>query len=158
MSEVEQRLAAEGLSLPEVPLAAGNYVHAVRTGNLGFRSGQAARAANERLRGKVGLDFTVAEGYVAARLAALGLLSALKKTIGDLDRVERVVKVLGMINCTAQFEEHPRVIDGASDVLHVAFGAERGQHARSAVGMQSLPFQIPVEVECIVEISERVDT
>lgn len=155
MSEVEERLAAEGLALPELPQVAGQYVHAVSSGDLVFMSGQAARTTNELLRGKVGVDLTVEEGYDAARLAALSLLSALKEVTGDLERVQRVVKVFGMVNCSADFEEHPRVIDGASEVLLVAFGAERGQHARTAVGMHSLPFQIPVEVECIFEVTDR---
>ena len=137
-------------SLPPVPQAAGNYVHAVRTGNLVYLSG---KGPISDAKGKVGAEFTKEEGYKYAREVGLNLLSALKAELGTLAKVKRVVKVLGMINATADFGEHPFVINGCSDLFVETFG-EAGRHARSAVGMGSLPHNIPVEIEAIFEVEE----
>jgi enamine deaminase RidA (YjgF/YER057c/UK114 family) len=153
VSVVEKRLQAMGLALPEVARPVGTYVPAVRTGNLVFVSGHGpARLPDVPMRGKLGKDLTVEQGYAAARAVCLNCLAALKAEIGDLDRVVRIVKLLGMVNCTEDFGEQPKVINGASDLLGELFG-ERGRHARSAVGMQALPFGIPVEIEMVVEVA-----
>ena len=124
----------------------------VRTGNLVFVSGHGpGMRATVPWKGKVGRDLTVEEGYEASRQVALHLLSTLKSEIGELSRVRRVVKLLGMVNSDPDFGEQPLVVNGASDLLVELFG-ERGRHARSAVGMGSLPFGIPVEIEMIVEV------
>jgi len=134
--------------LPPVPAAAGNYVDAVRTGNLLYLAGKGAKAS-----GKVGADFTLEEGYQYARETGLILLAVLKKELGTLRRVKRIVKVLGMVNATPDFGEHPKVINGCSDLFVEVFG-DQGRHARSAVGMGSLPHNIPIEIEVIVEITD----
>jgi len=134
--------------LPPVPAPAGTYVHAVRTGNLLYLAGKGADAA-----GKVGADYTLEEGYRFARETGLILLAVLKQELGTLRRVKRIVKVLGMVNATPDFAEHPSVINGCSDLFGEVFG-EAGRHARSAVGMGSLPHHIPVEIEVIVEITD----
>lgn len=152
---VEQKLQEMGLELPSPSRPMGQYVPAVRTGNLVFLSGHGPSGAARRTLGKVGRELTVEQGYEAARSVALALLASLKGEIGDLDRVRRVVKVLGMVNCTEDFYQQPAVINGASDLLVELYG-DRGRHARSAVGMQSLPGSadgsIPVEIEMIVEV------
>lgn len=152
MGRVEERLREAGLELPAAPTPIGNYVEVVRTGNLLFLAGHGPLKDGQLVRGKVGSEIDVRAGYEAARLVALGLLATTKHELGDLDRVKRVVKLLGMVNCPPDFEQHPEVINGASDVLVAAFGPERGKHARSAVGMGSLPRNIPVEVEMVVEV------
>ncbi len=140
------------LHQPTPPVA--NYVNAVRTGNLVFLSGHGPHQADGTLlfTGKIGKDLTVEQGQEAARLVAINLLSSLKAEIGDLKKVRRIVKVLGMVNAVEGFKDQPKVINGASDLLVDVFGKERGAHARSAVGMASLPFNIPVEIEMIVEV------
>ncbi len=148
---VEARLQELGLELPSSAAPVGNYVPAVRTGNLIFLSGHGPVGKDGIVTGKVGKDLTAEEGYEAAKIVALGLLGSLKALIGDLDKVRRVVKLLGMVNCDSVFMEQPRVINGASDLLVEVFG-ERGKHARSAVGMNALPFGIAVEIEMIVEV------
>ena len=152
--KTEARLDELGIELPSPQAPAANYVPAVRTGNLLYLAGvgPAKRADGSSPIGKVGAELTLEEGYEAARLVCLNIISRLKAELGDLDRVVRVVKLLGMVNATEDFGEHPAVINGCSDLLVEVFG-ERGKHARSAVGMQSLPFGIPVEIEAIVEIS-----
>jgi enamine deaminase RidA (YjgF/YER057c/UK114 family) len=135
-------------SLPPVPKPAGNYVDAVRTGNLLFLAGKAARVS-----GKVGADYTKEQAYQYARETGLILLAVMKQELGTLRRVKRVVKVLGMVNATPEFGDHPFVINGCSDLFVEVFG-ESGRHARSAVGMGSLPSGIPVEIEAIVEITD----
>ena len=150
---VEDRLKDLGLSLPETPTPAGNYVPAVRSGNMVYVSGHGPRQPDGlHVIGKVGHDLTVDEGYAAARLSMLNCLASLKAEIGDLERVQRIVKLFGMVNCTEDFDRHPEVINGGSDLLTGLFG-ERGKHARSAVGMQSLPRGIAVEIEFIAEVS-----
>ncbi len=148
----EERAKELGLDLSSVPAPVANYVPSVRTGNLVFLSGQGPRRPEGGMvKGKVGSELTVEEGYAAARLVAIGLLSALRAETGSLDKVKRVVKLLGMVNAAPDFAEQPQVINGASDLLVDVFG-DRGKHARSAVGMGSLPMGIAVEIEMIVEV------
>ena len=148
----ETRLKEIGLELPPAVKPIGNYVPAVRTGNLVFLSGHGPlRKDGTRITGKVGSDLTLEEGYEAARRVALGLLVSLKAEIGDLDKVRRVVKLLGMVNCPPDFADQPKVINGASDLLVEVF-SDKGKHARSAVGMNALPNNISVEIEMIVEV------
>ena len=150
--EIERRLEELGIELPPVPKPAGNYVHAVRTGNLLFLAGKGPWNPNGTVpTGKVGREVTVEEAYRHARSVGLVLLAVLKQELGDLDRVKRIVKVLGMVNADPDFGQHPEVINGCSDLFVDVFG-ERGRHARSAVGMGSLPRGITVEIEAIVEV------
>jgi enamine deaminase RidA (YjgF/YER057c/UK114 family) len=152
MTQVEAKLAELGLELPTPPSPLANYVRAVRTGNLVFLSGHGpTRDGKPAYVGKVGADLDVDTGYQAARLVMLNCLASLREEIGDLDRVTRVVKLLGMVNSAPDFGRQPEVINGASDLLVELFG-ERGRHARSAVGMASLPRGIAVEIELIVEV------
>jgi enamine deaminase RidA (YjgF/YER057c/UK114 family) len=146
---IDKRLEELGITLPPVPAPAGNYVHAVRTGNLLFLAGKGPG----KVSGKVGADFSTEEGYEHARTVGLTLIAVMRAELGSLERVTRIVKVLGMVNGTPDFAEQPKVINGCSDLFVEVFG-ERGKHARSAVGMGSLPSQIPVEIECIVEIAD----
>ncbi|MCS6780029.1 MAG: RidA family protein [Geminicoccaceae bacterium] len=151
--EVEKRLAEKGIELPPVSAPVANYVNAVRTGNLLFLSGKGPSFADgSQGKGKVGQDLSIEEGYRHARQVGLNLIAVMKAELGDLDRVARVVKVLGMVNCPPSFTDHPKVINGCSDLFVEVFG-ERGRHARSAVGMGSLPGDISVEIECIVEVA-----
>ena len=154
MTQVEAKLAELGLSLPAPPAPVANYVRSVRIGDLVFLSGHGpTRDGKFAYQGKVGVERTIEEGYKAAELVMLNLLASLKQEIHDLDRVDRIVKLLGMVNCTPDFGQHPQVINGASDLLVELYG-ERGRHARSAVGMQSLPAGITVEIEMIVQLEE----
>lgn len=138
---------------PTAPMA--NYVKAVRVGNLIFLAGHGpTKADGTNITGKVGKDLSLELAYMAARQTGISMLSTLKAELGDLNKVKRVVKVLGMVNCTDDFTDHPKVINGFSDLIVSVFGAEKGLHARSAVGMCSLPSNIAVEVEMIVEVSE----
>ncbi len=151
---IEDKLSQMGLKLPAPGKPAGNYVPAARTGHLVFLSGHGPKLEDGKLiTGKVGADLTLDEGYAAAQRVALVLLASLKSEIGDLDRVRRVVKLLGMVNCTPDFTDQPKVINGASDLLVELFG-DKGRHARSAVGMNALPSNIAVEIEMIVEIED----
>ena len=135
---------------PAKPMA--NYVKAVRTGNLLFIAGHGpTKADGSNITGKVGKDLTVEQGYHAARQTGIAILSTLKAELGDLNKVKRIVKVLGMVNCTENFTDQPKVINGFSDLMVSVFG-EKGKHARSAVGMYALPINISVEVEMIVEV------
>jgi enamine deaminase RidA (YjgF/YER057c/UK114 family) len=145
----ERRLQELGLQLPVAAPPVANYVRAVRSGNLVFLAGHGE--CGDQLKGKVGAGVTVDSAYASARRVGLCLLSSLKTEIGDLRKVRRIVKVLGMVNATEEFKDHPRVINGFSDLMVQLFG-ERGRHARSAVGMQSLPIGITVEIEMIVEV------
>ena len=139
LSEIES-------TLPEVPDTAGNYLHAVRTGNLLYLAGKGVH-----VKGKVGREFTRGEAYGFARQTGMLLLAVVKQELGSLSRVARVVKVLGMVNATDDFTDHPFVINGCSDLFVEVFG-DSGRHARSAVGMSSLPMGIPIEIEAIFEI------
>ena len=148
----EKRLKELGIELGTVSQPVANYVNAVRTGNLLFLAGKGPRAENgKRPSGKVGRDYTVEQAYQHARTVGLDLLAVMRAELGSLDKVKRVVKVLGMVNAVPEFADHPKVINGCSDLFVEVLG-ERGKHARSAVGMGSLPMGIPVEIECIVEV------
>jgi len=152
--DAEQRLKELGIELrtPTPPVA--NFVNTVRSGNLVFVAGHGPkRADGTYLTGKVGRDIGIEEGYEAGRLTAIELLSSLKAEIGDLNKVKRVCRVLGMVNSDESFTDQPKVVNGCSDLLVAVFG-ERGKHARAAVGMASLPFGIAVEIEMIVEVEE----
>ena len=150
---VEEKLKELGLELPSAATPMANYVPAVRSGNLVFLSGHGPVEKDRIIRGKVGRDLTVEEGYQAARITAVGLLGTLKSVVGDLEKVRRIVKLLGMVNCGPDFTEQPQVVNGASDLLVEVFG-ERGRHARSAVGMNALPVDIAVEIEMIAEVED----
>ena len=147
--KTEKRLKDLGIELDTASNPVANYVNAVRTGNLLYLSGKGPGA----VRGKVGADTTVADAYKHARATGLNLIAVMKSELGDLDRVARIVKVLGMVNAAPDFGDHPKVINGCSDLFVEVFG-DRGRHARSAVGMGSLPNGIPVEIEVIVEVSD----
>ena len=151
-SDPEARLAELGLALPEPPPALANYALAVRHGDLLYLAGHAPlREGRHRYVGRVGRELSQQDGYDAARLTALNMLATIKAELGDLARVRRIVKVLGMVACTEDFVQLPEVIDGATD-LFVALWGERGRPARSAVGMQQLHYGMAVEIEGIVEI------
>jgi enamine deaminase RidA (YjgF/YER057c/UK114 family) len=149
----EARIRELKLELGQVSAPVANYVNAVRTGNLLFLAGKGPRAGadGKRPSGKVGRDYTAEQAYQHARTVGLDLLAVMRAELGSLDKVKRVVKVLGMVNAVPEFQDHPKVINGCSDLFVEVFGS-RGKHARSAVGMGSLPMGIPVEIECIVEI------
>ena len=151
---VEGRLKELGLELPSAAKPMANYIPAVRTGNLVFLSGHGPLEKDRLIVGKLGSDLTVEEGYQAARLVAVGLLGSLKDLIGDLEKVRRIVKLLGLVNSEPTFLEQPQVINGASDLLVEVFG-DRGRHARSAVGTNALPVNIAVEIEMIVEVKDE---
>lgn len=146
---IDARLEELGIELPPVPDPAGNYVHAVQTGNLLFLAGKGPRGST----GKVGAEVSVEDAYAAARDTGLTLIAVMKSELGSLDRVSRIVKVLGMVNAVPEFGQQPQVINGCSDLFVEVFG-DAGRHARSAVGMGSLPSQITVEIECIVEVTD----
>lgn len=151
---VDQRLAELGLELPEPFPPAGSYVGAVLTGSLVYLSGAGpVRADGSVVTGKVGADVDLDGAVEAARLTGLQLLAVLKRELGSLDRVRRVVKTFGMVNCAPGFSRTPQVIDGCSNLLTAVFG-EAGRGARSAVGMAELPFDIAVEIELIVEVTD----
>jgi len=149
------RLKELGIVLPRAPAPVANFVPAVRAGDLLFLSGQGP-VTPEKVRcvGKVGATVTVEEAYQHARLTTINLLAVMHETLGSLSRVSRIVKVLGMVNATAEFAEHPRVINGCSDLLVAVFGDDIGRHARSAVGMSSLPGQITVEIELVAAVND----
>jgi enamine deaminase RidA (YjgF/YER057c/UK114 family) len=152
-SRIEQRLSELGIALPSPGAPAGNYIPFVVVGELVFLSGQVAREAGKmKYVGKVGRELTIDDGRAAARLCATNLLAQLKAACGgDLDRVERCVRLSGFVNSAPDFLEHPKVINGASDLMVEVFG-ERGQHARTAVGVAALPLDSAVEVEAIFQL------
>ena len=149
----EENLKKLGIDLGTVSAPVANYVNAVRTGNLLFLAGKGPRADAHGRRpvGKVGRDFTVEQAYQHARSVGMDLLAVMRQELGSLDKVKRVVKVLGMVNAVPEFTDHPKVINGCSD-LFVEILGERGRHARSAVGMGSLPGNISVEIEAIIKV------
>ena len=150
--DYEQKIKDLGIELFTPPPPVANYVKAVRTGNLVFLAGHGpTKPDGGYVTGKVGSDLTIKEGYAAARLVAIALLSSLKAEIGDLNKVTRIVKVKGMVNATSDFTSQPEVINGCSDLLVEIFG-DKGKHARAAVGMGSLPRNISVEIEMVVEV------
>ena len=148
----EARLAAAGYTLPPPPEPVANYVTSVRTGNLLFLSGH-GECGEKYTRGKLGRDLTVEQGRKSAEKVGLCMLATIKAAVGDLSKVRRFVRVLGMVNATEDFTEHPKVINGFSDLMVVAFG-DAGRAARSAVGMHSLPADIAVEIEATVELHD----
>jgi len=151
-SKVEQRLNEAGIVLPATPKPVAAYVPAKTAGKLVYTSGNDCRIDGVlKYTGKVGSDLTVEQGYDAARQVAVNLLGVLKDHIGDLDRVKQVVKMLAFVNSADGFTEQPFVINGASELLELAFG-EAGKHARSAISANELPFDTPVEIELIVEL------
>jgi len=150
--DVDARLKELGIDLPAPFTPMANYLPAVRSGNLVFVSGHGPnRGDGTFITGKLGKDLSVEQGYEAARLTMLNCLSSMRAELGSLDGVRRFVKVLGMVNCTEDFRDPPAVINGGSDLLVEIFG-DAGRHARSAVGMQSLPRGIAVEIELVVEV------
>jgi len=150
--DYDKKLKDLGIELIPATKPIANYVKAVRTGNLLFLAGHGPSLTDGSvMTGKLGQNYTVEQGYQAARQTAISLISTLKNELGDLNRVKRVVKVLGMVNCTPEFTDQPKVMNGCSDLLVQVFG-EKGKHARSAVGMNALPLGMAVEVEIIVEI------
>ena len=155
MSVIEDKLKELGITLPDTPAPMANYVPGVRTGNLLYLAGlgPAARSDGTTPQGKLGKDMNVEEGYEAARLTGINIIARLKGELGDLDRVKRVVKLLSMVNTAPDFTQQPAVANGCSDLMVEVFG-DKGRHARSAVGMNSLPNNIPVEIEIIVEVTD----
>jgi enamine deaminase RidA (YjgF/YER057c/UK114 family) len=150
--KTEAKLASLGITLPTPAKPVANYVPWVRTGSLVFLSGQGPRRPDGSMHtGKVGAGVTIEEAYTHARLTGLQLLALMKDAAGGLDQVARVVKVLGMVNGAPDFNDHPKVINGCSDLFVEVLG-DRGRHARSAVGMGSLPNGITVEIEAIIEV------
>ncbi|MDH7459704.1 RidA family protein [Chitinophagaceae bacterium 26-R-25] len=150
----EQNLEKLGIILPEASQPIATYVNCVRVGNLLFMSGKGPlKSDNTYITGKLGKDLSIEQGYEAARLAAICHIAVLKTELGDLKRVKKIVKVLGMVNCTDDFLEQPKVINGYSDLMVSVFD-DKGRHARSAVGINVLPMNIAVEVEVIVEIED----
>jgi enamine deaminase RidA (YjgF/YER057c/UK114 family) len=148
----EERLKEKGIELttPGPPVA--NYVNVVRVGNLLYLAGKGpTKPDGTNITGKLGKDLTIEQGYEAAKLTAINHIAVLKAELGDLSKVKRIVKVLGMVNCTEDFKDQPKVINGYSDLMVAIFG-DKGKHARSAVGMYALPMNIAVEVEVIVEV------
>ena len=153
MSKVEQRLSELGLTLPQVATPAGAYLPAMISGNLVFTAGQIPLVEGKLMAtGKLGAEITVEYGAEIAQRCALNALAAVKSVIGDLDRVQQVVKIVGFVSSVPEFTSQPAVINGASEFLQQVFG-DAGQHARSAVGVSVLPLDAPVEIELIVEFS-----
>src|SRR4051812_712190 len=148
----EEKLKQSGITLPAPQKPIANYVNAVRVGNLIYLAGKGpAKPDGTNITGKVGKELTIQQGYDAARLTGINQLAVLKAELGSLDKVKRIVKVFGMVSCTEDFTDQPKVINGYSDLMVEIFG-ENGKHARAAVGMYVLPGNIPVEVEMIVEV------
>ncbi len=155
MTEIESKLAELGYRLPVAPEPIGNYLSATKSGNIMWMAGVGSRRADgTRITGKLGEDLSVEQGYEAARWCALNLLARMKEELGDLDKVSRILKVVGMVNSAPHFGEQARVVDGASD-LFVALYGDRGRHSRSAPGMGALPGETAVIVDCVVEVSEE---
>jgi enamine deaminase RidA (YjgF/YER057c/UK114 family) len=146
-TDFDEKLREMGIELPTASAPAANYVKAVRVGNLLFLSGHAAVSG---FRGKLGKDMTTDDGYQAARSTAISVIATLKQELGDLNKVKRVIKVMGMVNSTPEYAEQHLVMNGFSDLIVAVFG-EKGKHARSAVGMGALPFNFAVEIDLIVE-------
>lgn len=154
MGNVEKLLQEKGIVLGKVPPAVATYVPAKQVGNIVYTSGNDCRIHGTlMLTGKVGADLTVEQGYAAARQVAINLLAVLKEHLGELDRIKQVVKMLAFVNSAPGFVEQPYVINGASDLLVEVLG-DKGRHARSAISSNELPFDTPVEIELIVEVTE----
>ena len=154
MTVMESRLAEMGFTLPSPPEPSGNYLSASRSGNIMWMAGVGSRRGDgSRISGKLGADLTVDQGYVAAQCCALNLLARMKEELGDLDRVTRILKVVGMVNSSPDFEEQAKVVDGASDLFVELFG-EVGRHSRSAPGMAVLPRNTAVIIDCVIEFAD----
>jgi len=153
MGQIDKRLAELGITLPVPAKPVANYVGWVRTGNLVFTAGQVPlKDGKIEYQGKLGKDYTVEQGAQAARICAINVVAQLKDAVGgDLDRIKRIVKVVGFVNGVPDFADHPKVVNGASDLLVEIFG-DKGRHARSAVGSGSLPVTVAVEVEAVAEV------
>lgn len=149
MTSVYDRLRILGIELPPLPPPAGNYVHAVRSGNLLFLAGKGVGVHS----GKVGREVSFEQARDFARSSGVALLSVIHHELGSLDRVTRIVKVLGLVNAVPEFSDHPKIIDGCSDLFVEVFG-DRGRRARTAIGAGSTPDQIPLEIEAVVEFSD----
>lgn len=150
----EEKLKSLNINLPAPSTPIANYVKFVKTGNLIFLSGHGpSKADGSYITGKLGRDLSIEEGYAAAKQTGIALLSTLKSAIGDLSKVKRIVKVLGMVNSVDSFTDQPKVINGFSDLMVAVFG-EKGKHARSAVGMAALPMNMAVEIEMVVEVED----
>jgi enamine deaminase RidA (YjgF/YER057c/UK114 family) len=150
----EQKLTQLGIQLPKIPSPIASYVHVVRTGNLLFLAGKGPQQANgEYIKGKLGSSLTAEQGYEAAKLTGIIQLAVIKEAIGDLSKVKRVVKVNGFVNSEADFYDHPKVINGFSDLMITVFG-EKGRHARTSLGVAALPMNMAVEIEMVVEVEE----
>ncbi len=148
----ESRLAALGIALPDVRPAAGTFVHAVQSGSMLYLGGHIPwRGDGTIVQGKLGAELDVDAGHEAAKLAAICALATVRHELGTLDRVARVIKLYGVVNAVPEFMQHTRVMDGASDLLVAVFG-DAGQHARLAVGMSSLPYNIALEIELTLEV------
>jgi enamine deaminase RidA (YjgF/YER057c/UK114 family) len=157
LMSIAKRLAELGIILPEAPQPLAAYIPAVISGNLLFVSGQLCLVKGELLyKGKLGKEVSLEQGYEAARTAAINSLAIIKKELGSLDRVTRVVKVVGYVAGAPDFYDQPKVINGASDLLVEVFG-DQGRHARAAVGVNSLPLNTPVEIEIIVEFDSSLN-
>jgi len=156
MLHTEKRIEELGLTLPEMPKPLANYVPAIRSGNMVYLAGHIPFKEDMKTLnvGTVGVDYTTAEAAEFAKFIGLELISTLKGTVGDLDKVKKIVKIVGFVNCTDDYKEQPEVINGCSNLIGEVFGPERGTHARSAVGTNSLPRQVPVEIEMIAEIED----
>ena len=153
MGVAEERLAGLGYELPPPPEPVGNYLPVARSGNVMWMAGVGSRRADgSRITGKLGQDLTVEQGYEAARWCALNLLSRMKAELGDLDRVSRILKVVGMVNSAPGFTDQAQVVDGASDLFVTLYG-DAGRHARSAPGMAALPGDTAVIVDCVIEVA-----
>ena len=148
----ESKLKELQITLPEPPQPVANYVNGVRTGNLIFLAGKGPkRSDGTEMTGKLGVDITIEEGYEGARLTAINQLAVLKEMLGDLKKVKRIVKVLGLVNSDPSFVDQPKVINGFSDLMVEVFG-DKGRHARAAIGVASLPRAQAVEIEMVVEV------
>lgn len=155
MGNIEKKLQEMGIDISNAPKPAASYIPAVQTGNLVYTAGQASKKDGILVyKGKLGKDLTVEEGYEAAKISIINCLAVLKGHLGSLDRIKKVVKLLGFVASTSEFDQQPYVINGASDLLIKIFG-EKGKHARSAIGTNILPFGTPVEIEMIVEVEQE---
>lgn len=150
----EEKLAKLGIELPKLPSPIASYVHVVRSGNLLFLAGKGPQQANgEYIKGKLGTTLTAEQGYEAARLTGVIQLAVIKDAVGELSNVKRVVKVNGFVNSDNNFYDHPKVINGFSDLMIAVFG-EKGKHARTSLGVAALPMNMAVEIEAVVEVED----
>jgi enamine deaminase RidA (YjgF/YER057c/UK114 family) len=150
----EEKLKQLGIELPKIPAPIASYVNFVKTGNLIYLAGKGPQnAAGDYIKGKLGAGLTTEQGYEAARLTAIIQLAVIKEAIGHLSKVKRIVKVNGYVNSDSSFYDHPKVINGFSDLMIAVFG-EKGKHARTSLGVAALPMNMAVEIELIVEVEE----